>query len=156
MTPDAAIISLNSAKKFFDTSTSCFTEEDSGFTPQEGCFTVAQQVAHVAQTIDWFVDGVFGGKGFDENFAEHEARVRKTNSLTEARAWWDRAMQGALDAWGTRSAEELAQPIENDNIMGGAPKGAALNGITDHTAHHRGALTVYARLLGKEATMPYM
>ena len=156
MTPDAAIISLNSAKKFFDTSTSCFTEEDSGFSPGEGCFTVAQQIAHVAQTIDWFVAGVFGGHGFDENFAEHETRVRNVTSLNEAKAWWDRAMQSALEAWGTKSAEELARPIENDNIMGGAPKGAALNGITDHTAHHRGALTVYARLLGKVAPMPYM
>jgi len=156
MTPDAAIISLNSAKQFFDKSTSCFAEEDSGFTPQEGCFTVAQQVAHVAQTIDWFVEGVFGGKGFDEDFVAHETRVRGVTSLTEAREWWSRAMDGALAAWGTSSAQELAKPIENDNIMGGAPKGAALNGITDHTAHHRGALTVYARLLGKVAPMPYM
>ena len=156
MKPEAAIMSLSNAKSFFDKSTSCFTEEDSSFTPQEGRFTVAQQVAHVAQVVDWFIGGVFGGKGFGEDFAEQEARVRAVTSLTEARAWWDRAMQGALDAWGKKSEEELAQPIENDNIMGGAPKGAAVSGIADHTAHHRGALTVYARLLGKESPMPYM
>jgi hypothetical protein len=28
-------------------------------------------------------------------------------------------------------------------------------GSTDHTAHHRGALTVYSRLLGKVPKMPY-
>ena len=32
---------------------------------------------------------------------------------------------------------------------------AVINGITDHSAHHRGALAVYARLLGKEPAMPY-
>ena len=30
--------------------------------------------------------------------------------------------------------------------MGGAPRFAIAGAITDHTAHHRGALTVYARL----------
>ena len=39
--------------------------------------------------------------------------------------------------------------------MGGVPRAAILSGITDHTAHHRGALTVYARLLGKTPPMPY-
>ena len=37
-----------------------------------------------------------------------------------------------------------------------APKGAAAQGLVDHTAHHRGALAVYARLVGKTPSMPYM
>ena len=49
----------------------------------------------------------------------------------------------------------LAEPIPKDNIMGGAPRGAAVDAITDHTAHHRGALAVYARLADKEPPMPY-
>ena len=40
--------------------------------------------------------------------------------------------------------------------MGGLPRSAIFGAITDHTAHHRGALTVYARLLGKTPPMPYM
>ena len=39
--------------------------------------------------------------------------------------------------------------------MKGAPRAAVVGPIVDHTAHHRGALTVYARLLGKVAPMPY-
>ncbi len=30
-----------------------------------------------------------------------------------------------------------------------------ISAITDHTSHHRGALSVYARLLGKVPAMPY-
>jgi uncharacterized damage-inducible protein DinB len=32
---------------------------------------------------------------------------------------------------------------------------AIFGAITDHTAHHRGALTVYARLAGAVPPMPY-
>jgi uncharacterized damage-inducible protein DinB len=40
--------------------------------------------------------------------------------------------------------------------MGGLPRCTILNALTDHTAHHRGALSVYARLLGLVPPMPYM
>ena len=33
---------------------------------------------------------------------------------------------------------------------------AIISTITDHTAHHRGALTVYARVSGLVPPMPYM
>jgi uncharacterized damage-inducible protein DinB len=46
------------------------------------------------------------------------------------------------------------EPITGE-IMTGAPKMAVVGAIGDHTAHHRGALAVYARLLGKEPKMPY-
>ena len=36
------------------------------------------------------------------------------------------------------------------------PVVAIVGGIEDHTAHHRGALTVYARLLDRVPPMPYM
>ena len=40
--------------------------------------------------------------------------------------------------------------------MGGQPRLAIFGALTDHTAHHRGALSVYTRLLGKVPPMPYM
>jgi uncharacterized damage-inducible protein DinB len=46
-------------------------------------------------------------------------------------------------------------PIADGPIMGGAPRMAIFGAITDHTAHHRGALTVYARLGGAVPPMPY-
>ena len=39
--------------------------------------------------------------------------------------------------------------------MSGAPRLAVVSGIVDHTAHHRGALSVYCRLLNKVPPMPY-
>jgi uncharacterized damage-inducible protein DinB len=53
------------------------------------------------------------------------------------------------------SFEEWQEPIAS-GIMGGAPRAAIFSGMADHTAHHRGALAVYARLTGKTPEMPYM
>ncbi len=54
-----------------------------------------------------------------------------------------------------KSAADLEQPLPQGPIMGGAPRSAVVGAISDHTAHHRGALAVYARLLGKTPKMPY-
>ena len=51
--------------------------------------------------------------------------------------------------------EELRASLPPGPIMGGVPREAFVNGLADHTAHHRGALTVYSRLLGKVPDMPY-
>ena len=48
---------LKTSKVFLDKSTEALTEEDSGITPVEGMMTAAQQMAHIAQTVDWFIDG---------------------------------------------------------------------------------------------------
>lgn len=156
MTPEAAIKELASAKEFFDRSTRCLTEEDSGFRPAEGTWTVAHQVAHAAQTVDWFVEGAFRPEGFDTDWAKHQEQVDRVRSLSEARAWMDAAFTRAREVLGARTAEDLAQPLPAGDIMGGEPRHAIVSALVDHTAHHRGALTVYARLLGKVPAMPYM
>lgn len=56
---------------------------------------------------------------------------------------------------GATSEADLYAPIPDDRIMPGSPRIAVISGIVDHTAHHRGSLAVYARLLGKEPPMPY-
>jgi uncharacterized damage-inducible protein DinB len=56
---------------------------------------------------------------------------------------------------GAASDQELFEPIADKRIMEGAPRCAIVSALTDHTAHHRGALSVYARLIGKEPPMPY-
>jgi uncharacterized damage-inducible protein DinB len=144
-------------KEFFDRSTAVFTEQDAGFAPVEGMFTTAQQIAHVAQTIDWFVEGAFlRSDGFDMDFAVHEAETRRVTTLAEARALWDCSCARAIEVGEKATPEELASPIPNDNIFGGhAPRRVVFGAMEDHTAHHRGALTVYARLRGKVSPMPY-
>ena len=54
------------------------------------------------------------------------------------------------------SDAELMAPLPAGPIMGGAPRMAIFSAITDHTAHHRGALTVDARISGIVPPMPYM
>ncbi len=156
MQPQNAARQLQETKLYFDRSTRNLTEADSGFTPGEGTWTVAQQVAHTAQTVDWFVEGVFRPDGFDMDFERLATEVAGVSSLTEARAWLDRAFEKATQAFGSRSAAELAEPLPPGPIMGGEPRAAAIGAIVDHTAHHRGALTIYSRLLGRVPAMPYM
>ena len=156
MTPDACVHALRSSHEFFNRSSSCLTEDDSTFSPAEGMITVAQSVAHVAQTIDWFVEGAFRPEGFDMDFEGAWTEVTPVTSLAEAKAWLDRSYARAIEVFGAKSEAELAEPLPPGPVMGGLPKFAVISGIDDHTAHHRGALTVYSRLRGHVPTMPYM
>ena len=147
---------LSSVEEFFNRSTSTLKEEDSSFSPQEGMLSVSHQVAHAAQSIDWFVDGMTNPEGFDMNFEVHWKDVLPCTSLTEARAWFKKAITRAKETVERMEEAELQEPLPEGLVMGGAPKMSVIGGISDHTAHHRGALTVYARLLGHEPKMPYM
>lgn len=146
---------LQASKEFFARSTSTLEEADSGFRPHEGMMTAAQQVAHAAQTIDWFIDGVSRPEGFDLDFEKHAKALEAVSSLAAARQMMDKAYEKAIQFVRSRSAEELAKPLPAGPIMGGQPLSDIIWGIVEHTAHHRGALTVYSRLLGKVPPMPY-
>jgi len=156
MIKEGLVEQLKSGAEFFERSTRCLSEEDSGFSPAEGTFTTANQVAHVAQTIDWFMDGMFNSEGFDLDFEKLARETMACTSLGSAREWFDRATRNAIEVVGSKTDEELLAPLPEGPIMGGAPRSAAIGAILDHTAHHRGALTVYSRLLGKVPLMPYM
>jgi uncharacterized damage-inducible protein DinB len=147
---------LDSVREFFLRSTSCLTEENSSFAPAEGSLTASQQVAHVAQTIDWFVDGVQSPTGFDLDFEKHWRDVMPVVSLNAARDWFQRSIDRAKSVVAEMSTDELLSPLPEGPVMGGQPKLAIVGSILDHTAHHRGALSVYSRLLGKTPPMPYM
>jgi uncharacterized damage-inducible protein DinB len=54
-----------------------------------------------------------------------------------------------------KSDADLMTLLPPGPIMGGVPRMAIFGAITDHTAHHRGALTVYARVSGIVPPMPY-
>lgn len=146
---------LNASKAYLDKSTESLTEEDSGLTPADGMMSAAQQVAHIAQTVDWFIEGAFG-KGFEMNFEESAKEIMKITSLTEAREWCARSYKAAVDVIESKTDDELNALTPEGPMMGSVPKSVVLGGIVEHTAHHRGALTVYTRLAGKVPAMPYM
>lgn len=155
MADNAYAVPIKQALQFFSRTCSVFREEDSGFAPDPGMFTVAQQVAHVAQTIDWFMEGGFSGKGFDLDFAAHQNAVRQHQSLQESFAWLARAVDTAAATLAEQSPEQMMEPLPQGPIMPGEPKAAIIAAIAEHTAHHRGALAVYARLLGYAPPIPY-
>ena len=153
---ERSLAELNAALEFFNRSTGSLTEDDSTYTPVDGVFTTAQQVAHAAQTIDWFINGAFEPKGFDMDFETHERKVRGVTSLSDARIWLAKSVETARAVIESKTDEEWAHPLPEGPVMGGQPRAAVFGAITDHTAHHRGALTVYVRLRGKVPPMPYM
>lgn len=155
MDPKLLVAQLHTAKGFFDKSTGALTEDDATFAPVEGTYTVAQQIAHVADTFDWFIDGAFGD-GFDMNFEGREGPIRATTSLADARAKLETSFGRAVEVIGSKSADELQSALPADSILGGAPRGAIVAGMIEHTSHHRGALAVYTRLRGKVPPMPYL
>jgi uncharacterized damage-inducible protein DinB len=152
---EGLIEQLKSARQFFLNTISCLSEEDSNFAPNEEMYTVAQQIGHSAHTVEWFIDGAFVSNGFDMNFDDYIERMKKYQSLKQAVDEFNQAVDKAIEIIGNSTDEDLVSPLPPGPIMGGAPKMAVIGGIADHTAHHRGALSVYARLIGKVPQMPY-
>lgn len=151
-----ATLELDNIERFFNTSTQELTEDLSTFAPAPGIMTAAQQVAHAAQTIDWFVEGAFRPEGFDMDFEAHAKALENVTSLAAAREWFAKSISNAKAILGSKSDADLMTPLPDGPIMGGAPRFAIVSAMTDHTAHHRGALTVYTRLNNKVPPMPYM
>jgi uncharacterized damage-inducible protein DinB len=156
MIKESLLKELDSIREFMLRSISCLSEEDSGFAPKEGMLTIAQHVSHMAQTIDWFMEGMMSPKGFDMEFDSHWDKVKLVNSLTEAVKWFEKSISDAKEIISSLNEMDLLAPLPEGPVMGGAPRLAVVGGISDHTAHHRGALTVYSRLLGKTPKLPYM
>jgi uncharacterized damage-inducible protein DinB len=146
---------LLASKEFFERSTRVLDEADSGFRPKEGMMTVAQQVAHAAQTLAWFIEGASRPEGFDLDFAKQAAALESVTSLAAARQSLETAYANAIGFLRSHSAEDLAGPLPPGPVMGGQPISDIVWAMVEHTAHHRGALTVYSRLLGKVPPMPY-
>ena len=156
MAQNAYATPIKQALLYLSKTCSVFKEEDGQFAPTPGQFTVAQHIAHVAQTIDWFMEGAFRPEGFDMDFAMHQAKVRDCNSLPDAMAWLASSVDKAAAILESKTPEEMLEPIAEGPVMGGQPRAAIVAGIAEHTAHHRGSLAVYARLLGHAPPMPYM
>jgi len=111
-------------------------------------------VAHTAQTLDWFVEGDTRPEGFDLDFEAHAKALAGVTSLTAAREKLAASYEGAIRFVREHSAE-LTRPLPEGPIMGGQPASDVVWAMIEHTAHHRGALTVYTRMLGKVPVMPY-
>ena len=146
---------LLASKDFFARSTRVLEEADSGFRPQPGMMTVAQQVAHTAHTLDWFIQGASRPEGFDLDFETQATTVDAVASLEAARHMLEKSYRNAMHFLNGQSEADLARPLPAGPVMGGQPVSDIVWAMIEHTAHHRGALTVYSRMLGKVPVMPY-
>jgi uncharacterized damage-inducible protein DinB len=155
MLRDGLIAQVQAMHRLFRNSVRRLEERDSAYAPFKEMYSVAEQVAHTAMTIEWFMDGAYGPSGFDLDFEEHAAALRQYVSLEKSLEYFDRAVAGAVEVLSARTDDELQAPLPEGPVLGGLPRTAVIGAMVDHTAHHRGALTVYARLLGKVPPMPY-
>ena len=117
--------------------------------------TAAQQVAHAAHTLDWFIQGASRPEGFDLDFEKQAKTLDEVTSLAAARLSMENAYANAIRFIDSCSAEDLARPLPPGPVMGGQPVSDIVWAMVEHTAHHRGAITVYSRMLGKVPPMPY-
>ncbi|MBZ0266440.1 DinB family protein [bacterium] len=146
---------LKMCKRFFNNSISVLEEKDADFKPADGMMTVCEQTAHAAQSVEWFMRGMFSPQGFDFDFEKAEAEAQKVKTHTEALEWMNRALDEAMEKIEGCSESELLEPIPAGPMMKSEPRIGVIPALVDHTAHHRGSLVVYARLLGKTPNMPY-
>lgn len=156
MNAEQLVSQLKSSKEYFDRSSRELIEADATYVPSAGAFSTVNQIAHVAATVDWFVNGAFSPKGFDLDFEKMDREVKSVSTISAARAWVDRAFAAAIEKVAHSSPQDLEAATAAGPIMGGVPRWQALLAIVEHTAHHRGALSVYTRLRSKVPPMPYM
>jgi uncharacterized damage-inducible protein DinB len=153
---EGLIKELQVTEEFFLRTIEPLTDADAEYRPHGDAFTVMAMLHHVAHSVIWFVDGAFRrSDGFAMNFDEMDATSREQHDFSAAKQAVSDAFADARAVIGDQTEEELYAPLPEGPIMGGAPRLAIVSGIVDHTAHHRGALSVYIRLLGKVPPMPY-
>ncbi|MBI3117929.1 MAG: DinB family protein [Candidatus Hydrogenedentes bacterium] len=146
---------LRSTEAFCLHVASVFTDDEATYRPQESLMTVAQQLAHVAQTVDWFLEGASSPQGFNLDFESLAKEIQKVGALPDVKAWVKRSFESARGFLNELQETSLSDPLPPGPILGGIPKAAIFLGIIDHTAHHRGVLAMYARTSGKVPPMPY-
>jgi uncharacterized damage-inducible protein DinB len=149
-----ALSQIDFIRKTFDRTTSVLEEKDAAFRATPENATIAYHIAHVAQTIDWFREGGFGDH-WRMDFEVMGAEAARVQTLAEGRRWladaWDRLRATVADL----PEAKLEETMGDNPILPNRRRYHTLEGLVDHCAHHRGALAVYARLLGKVPPMPY-
>ena len=90
----------------------------------------------------------------DGGFAPTPEAMTVTGQVVHVAQTLDWLREGGFDGVWKMEFEVLAAEMPANPIMQG-PRYEVIGGVVDHTAHHRGALAVYARLQGKTPAMPY-
>ncbi len=149
-----AVQIVQTERKFLTNGIKQFKPEHGDFKPQDGMRTVTQLIRHIAWSVNWFREGAFGS-GFSMNFEQEESELSKPFPFEDAVAELNEAYDDWIVTLETKTSEELTSPLDENPVFGPAPKLVCISANADHTAHHRGALMVYLRLLGETPKMIY-
>jgi hypothetical protein len=169
---------------FFHRTVACFREEHATFRPRENMLSVAGQILHSAvglevmlgtylQSLPRFAgrrwvsprgeaEGWAGSdKGLDDlgwtNASDGEPVKDEAvaTSLEKSLAVLDATFELFIQLFSEIPEAELNAPLVSKLYPPGANGWFVIEGAMDHTAHHRGALAQYARLLGLSPKLPY-
>ncbi|MEZ4454029.1 MAG: DinB family protein [Nannocystaceae bacterium] len=169
-------------KSAFHRTMDCFDESHSTYRPAPGMLTAADQVLHVLNSNEYMLSGLFGPfdgigpasrwqRGFGDlswlryaNTGDFEAHLPTSPALAEARSSLGKALE-LLDqslfitalVLESKGPDELTAPLLENPLfpVDGLTSEDLLESMFDHVAHHRGALSQYARLLGLDPKLPY-
>ncbi|MCC5874583.1 MAG: DinB family protein [Candidatus Sumerlaeia bacterium] len=143
-------------RNFLDNVLKAVPEGKDDYTPFPGGLTLAQQIAHIGKTTEWFREGLFGS-GFNMDFEALFKEMLQPVTLAEARKILEETWDPYIAAIESATPEYLAEILPADTaLFGGLPRWRGLMGNTDHVAHHRGAISVYLRGMGITPPVPYM
>jgi uncharacterized damage-inducible protein DinB len=117
-------------------------EEDRHYRPHPRSRSALELAWHIASSEVWFLEGIIAGA-----FGERLELPSPEFSLDEVETWYRLRTQALLrQVLGLRVCD-FTEPIE---FEGGIehPAVTFFHQLLRHTAHHRGQLTVYLRMMG--------
>lgn len=123
------------------------SDSDGDFVPAEGMLSLSHQVAYIAQSNEWFLEGMFGR--FSEEFDSMDQKVSEVSCLKSALAWLKDSFASFHGRLADCEDELLRERLPPGPIMGGVPRYIVVGALADNCAHHRGAVATYLKILGK-------
>ena len=137
-----------------------FSDADLDFRPQPGMRSVKELIQHLYGAEKALTQGALRGKialeeenlGIPES-AEAQPILAGLRTIAEVQAYADECHRAADEALQAITDEQLQKEVESP--FGTFPAWQYFTFVYDEHWHHRGALTVYLRLLGIEPLMIY-
>ena len=128
------------------------------FRPRRGMRTLAELLRHVLEVAMMMVgelarpDTDFHRASWPELLALYDAPLRRARTKRQIVSLLRSQLASGKRAFREAGVEELRRPIERFDRLKGTKLEWLHHGIA-HEEYHRGQLTVYARLLGKEPAL---
>ncbi|MCP4727525.1 MAG: DinB family protein [bacterium] len=150
-----AVEIITKERKFLNNILKDLKPEHGDFKPADEMLTASQQIKHIALTGKWFYSKALG-TGFEfASFDAYLEEMQKPLTLQEALDLLNETYEESVRAFGNMTEKEFDEIVKDDPMLGTFKKSDMIFYNNEHTAHHRGALSVYLRLLGITPTMIY-